>query len=94
MANNLKKTLADQQKLNEAVNAIMENFTNGYPYEEHLEQMVEAQTEIVALMELAKKQAALDGTRCEVDTETIAVFLQAVSTYLKLLKPFALAVKD
>ena len=42
----------------------------------------------------AKKQAALDGTRSEVDTETITVFLQAVSTYLKLLKPFALAVND
>ena len=86
---NMKKMLADQQKLNEAVQAIVDNFTVGYPYEEHLEQMVDAQTEIVGLMELAKQQAVLGGTRCEVDTETITVFLQAVRTYLKLLKPFA-----
>jgi len=91
MANNMKKVLEDQQKLNEAVTAIVDNFTGGYPYEEHLEQMVDAQTEIVGLMELAKQHAALEGTRCEVDTETITVFLQAVRTYLKLLKPFAIA---
>ena len=89
--NNMKKVLENQQRLNEAVNAIVENFTAGYPYEEHLEQMVDAQTEIVALMELAKQQAAIGGSRCEVDTETITVFLQAVRTYLKLLKPFATA---
>ena len=87
--NNMKKVLADQQRMNEAIQAIVDNFSNGYPYEEHLEQMVDAQTEIVGLMELAKKQAALGGTRCEVDTETITVFLEAVRTYLKLLKPFA-----
>lgn len=91
MANNMKKMLADQQKMNEAVKAIVEYFTVCYPYEEHLEQMVDAQTEIVALMELAKQQAAIGGSRCEVDTETITVFLQAVRTYLKLLKPFATA---
>ena len=91
MANNMKKVLADQQRLNEAIQAIVDNFTVGYPYEEHLEQMVDAQTEIVGLMELAKQQAAIGGSRCEVDTETITVFLQAVRTYLKLLKPFATA---
>lgn len=89
--NNMKKMLADQQRINEAVKAIVEYFTVCYPYEEHLEQMVDAQTEIVALMELAKQQAAIGGSRCEVDTETITVFLQAVRTYLKLLKPFATA---
>ena len=89
--NNMKKTLENQQRLNEAVKAIVEYFTVCYPYEEHLEQMVDAQTEIVALMELAKQQAAIGGSRCEVDTETITVFLQAVRTYLKLLKPFATA---
>ena len=89
--NNMKKTLENQQRLNEAVKAIVEYFTVCYPYEEHLEQMVDAQTEIVALMELAKQQAAIGGSRCEVDTETITVFLQAVRTYLKLLKPFTTA---
>ena len=89
--NNMKKTLADQQRMNEAANAIVEYFAECYPYEEHLEQMVDAQTEIVALMELAKQRAAIGGSRCEVDTETITVFLQAVRTYLKLLKPFATA---
>lgn len=89
--NNIKKMLEDQQKLNEAIEAIVDNFTDGYPYEEHLEQMVDAQTEIVGLIELAKHQAALGGTRCEVGTETITVFLQAVRTYLRLLKPFATA---
>ena len=36
--NNMKKMLADQQRMNEAVKAIVEYFTVCYPYEEHLEQ--------------------------------------------------------
>ena len=84
----VKRLLENQHHLNEAIKAIVENFTGGYPYEAHLEQMVDAQTEIVALMELAKNQASIGRPEDEFDTDRIIGFLQAVRTYLRLLKPF------
>lgn len=84
----VKKLLENQHHLNEAIKAIVENFTGGYPYEAHLEQMVDAQTEIVALMEMAKNQASIGRPEDEFDTDRIIGFLQAVRTYLRLLKPF------
>ena len=53
MVNNMKKMLADQQKINEAVKAVFNLFSD-CPYATYVEAMAEAQTQIIGLMELAK----------------------------------------
>ena len=88
MANNMKKMLADQQKINEAVKAIF-NYFRDCPYASYVEQLADAQTQIIALMELAKQQAAIRGACEEVQTDGITTFLMDASYQLKLLRPFA-----
>ena len=86
--NNMKKMLADQQKINEAVEAVF-HFFSDCPYSTHMEMMAEAQTQIIGLMELAKQQAAIRPLREEVQTSDITLFLMDASSILKVLRPFA-----
>ena len=85
----MKKMLADQQKINEAVKKILQYFGTEVPYTDHLEQMLDAQAQIIALMEMAKQQAAIHDPHDEVETDEITQFLCDVRCYLRLLKPFA-----
>ena len=86
---NFKKVLEQQKEINEAVAKIVEYFGKEMPYFVHIEQMVDAQTEILGLLELAKEQNR-DKTfpTIEDSSEEIILFLRDVRTYLKLLKPF------
>ena len=52
---NFKKVLEQQKEINEAVAKIVEYFGKEMPYFVHIEQMVDAQTEILGLLELAKE---------------------------------------
>ena len=47
--NNFKRTLEDQQKINEAVQAIFEHFSRWACYSEHIEVMSKAQTAIMVM---------------------------------------------
>ncbi len=87
--NKMKKMLNNQQEINEAVKDILDYFGSQVHYTVHLENMLEAQTQIIGLMELAKQQAAISDPHEELETESITLFLQEVHGYLNLLKPFA-----
>lgn len=81
----LQNALANQQKICEAAEKIMDYFDLEAPYSVHVEQMLEAQTQIIDLMDMAKTQAIDDGW---VYTDGLPKFLHNVHLYLKLLKPF------
>lgn len=87
---NMKKMLENQQKVNEAVKTIT-NYFEDSPYETDLELMLDATTQIVGLMELAKQQMINTRGRDELEfkTDEISLFLRVVNEYLKMLKPFA-----
>ena len=90
MADNMKKMLADQQKINEAVKYIMTYFGEENCYCNHIEQMLDAQTQIIGLMELAKEKVLTDPSQeFECSTDKITWFLYDVRQYLKMLEPFA-----
>ena len=93
MVNNMKKMLADQQKINEAVKAVFNLFSD-CPYATYVEAMAEAQTQIIGLMELAKQQAAIHDANEEIQTSDITQFLMDVSSLYKVLRPFAEMVGD
>lgn len=86
----MKKMLENQQNVNEAVKAIADYF-GGVSYEDELELMLSATTQIIGLMELAKQQMINTCGDDELDFETddISMFLRVVREYLKMLKPFA-----
>lgn len=88
---NLRKALEDQQKVNEAVKAIADYFRDT-SYETDLELMLDATTQIVGLMELAKQQ--MINTRGDDEltfkTDDITLFLRVVNEHLKMLRPFAM----
>jgi len=86
----MKKMLESQQKVSEAVKAITDYFEDS-PYEIDLELMLNATTQIVGLMELAKQQMINTRGRDELEfkTDEISLFLRVVNEYLKMLKPFA-----
>ena len=91
MNNNMKKMLESQQKVSEAVKAITDYFEDN-PYETDLELMLNATTQIVGLMELAKQQMIVT---CGMDestfkTDDISIFLRVVNEHLKMLRPFAM----
>ena len=88
--NNMKKMLDNQQKMNEAVTAITNYFAE-INYEDELELMFSATTQIVGLMELAKKQMIASRGRDELEfrTDEISMFLQTVREYLHFIRPFA-----
>ncbi len=87
---NMKLMLENQQKVNEAVKGVTDYFTD-VTYEDELELMFSAQTQIIGLMELAKQQMINTRGRDEINvvTNNITTFMQVVNTYLHLLKPFA-----
>lgn len=82
--------LESQQKINDAVKTITDYF-EGVSYEEDLELMFSAQTQIVGLMELAKRQMVNSHGKDELSfkTDDITMFMQIVREYLHMLKPFA-----
>ena len=82
--------LDNQQKVNEAVKEITDYFMH-VTYEDDLELMFSAQTQIVGLMELAKQQMIKSHGHDELSfiTNDITTFLQTVREYLHMLKPFA-----
>ena len=86
----MKTMLDNQQKVNEAVNEITDYFMH-VTYEDDLELMFSAQTQIVGLMELAKQQMIKSHGHDELSfiTNDITTFLQTVREYLHMLKPFA-----
>lgn len=87
---NMKKMLENQQKVNEAVQKIANYFRDTW-YESELELMLNATTQIIGLMELAKQQMIITRGDDELDfqTDEISLFLRVVRDYLRLLKPFA-----
>lgn len=91
---NMKKMLENQQKINESVKKITDYFTE-VTYEDELELMFSATTQIVGLMELAKQRMVKDrNDYCEFNTDEMTMFLQTVREYLHMLRPFAEMVDD
>lgn len=88
---NMKKMLESQQKVSEAVKAIT-NYFEDSPYETDLELMLNATTQIVGLMELAKQQMVVTRGMDELvfKTDDISIFLRVVNEHLKMLRPFAM----
>ena len=85
----MRKALENQQKINDAAKAIMEYFGEEMPYSVHLEQMLDAQTQIIGLMELAKHQMLTDpNSELDFQTDEITLFLRDVRHYVSFLKPF------
>ena len=88
---NMKKMLESQQKMSEAVKVI-DNYFRDSPYDVDLELMLDATTQIVGLMELAKQQ--MINTRGDDEltfkTDDITLFLRVVNEHLKMLRPFAM----
>lgn len=89
--NDMKKMLENQQKVNEAVKAIT-NYFEDSPYDTDLELMLNATTQIVGLMELAKQQMVVTRGMDELifKTDDITIFLRVVNEHLKMLRPFAM----
>jgi len=87
----MKKMLESQQKVSEAVKAITDYFEDS-PYETDLELMLNATTQIVGLMELAKQQMVVTRGMDELvfKTDDITIFLRVVNEHLKMLRPFAM----
>lgn len=91
---NMKKMLENQQKINESVKKITDYFTE-VTYEDELELMFSATTQIVGLMELAKQRMVKDrNDYCEFNTDEMTMFLQTIRSYLHMLRPFAEMVDD
>ncbi len=88
--NNMKELLENQQKVNESVKTITDYFLQ-VTYEDELELMFSAQTQIIGLMELAKQQMVNTHGKDELNfkTDEITLFMQTIREYLHMLKPFA-----
>jgi len=91
----MKKMLESQQKVSEAVKTIT-NYFEDSPYETDLELMLNATTQIVGLMELAKQQMVITRGMDELafKTDEISTFLRVVNEHLKMLRPFAMMTED
>ncbi len=87
---NLKKTIDTQQRINEAAKTVIDYFCHEMPYVVHLESMLNAQTQIIGLMELAKQHMIENSGDDELEfmTDEITMFLRDVHHYLEMLKPF------
>lgn len=86
----LSKQLESQEKINDAVKYIMEYFGSEEPYSFHVEKMLDAQTQIIALMDLVRITSISNpAIGDEIDTDELPEFLRNVRLYLKMLKPFA-----
>ena len=87
--NNMRKMLDNQQRINEAAKYIIDYFSKEVDYQDHLEQMLSAQTQIIGLMELSKTQAVIDhGDTVTSGSNEIVLFLHDVQHCLRMLKPF------
>lgn len=89
----IKESLMNQQRINEAVKPIIDYFMS-VGYEDELELMFSAQTQIMGLMELAKQQMVNTNGKDELKFQTseLTIFMQTVRDYLHMLKPFAMMV--
>ena len=87
---NLRKTIDTQQRINEAAKTVIDYFCHEMPYVVHLESMLNAQTQIIGLMELAKQHMIENSGDDELEfmTDEITMFLRDVHHYLEMLKPF------
>ena len=87
---NMKLMLENQQKVNEAVKTITDYFRE-VDYDDELELAFTAQTQIIGLMELAKRQAINSPMHeaMEFNTDSLTTFMQVIREYLHMLKPFA-----
>lgn len=88
--NNFKKTLDNQQKINEATNAIFHHLKNVANFSSHYVCMSKAQTNIMVMATqyrnlLAQHKGELDYTYDEDITE----FMWLTSQVFDLIKPFA-----
>ena len=81
--------LEGQQKINDAAKTIMDYFSGEVPYDVHLEHMIEAENQIVGMMDLVRQKMITDPMEeLEYLTDEIPLFLRDVHLYLKMLKPF------
>ena len=81
--------LEGQQKINEAAKAVMDYFGSEVPYTVHLEQMIDAECQIVGMMDLVRQKMIEDPTdELQYLTDEIPMFLRNVRLYLQMLKPF------
>jgi len=81
--------LEGQQKINDAAKTIMDYFRTEVPYDVHLEHMIEAENQIVGMMDLVRQRMITDPMEeLEYLTDEIPLFLRNVHFYLKMLKPF------
>ena len=86
---NLQKTIEAQKVINEAVEEIINYFGHETPYAIHLEQMADAQIQILELLELARTAVRRNkNSDFDNNSDEIIYFLRDVRQYLKLLKPF------
>ena len=84
---NLRKTLDNQQRTNDAVQAIYKYLTEQTTYAEMVELQAKAQVQIMALMRLNTIQVANNGDQLMDDD--IATFLWEVGNIYGLIKNFA-----
>lgn len=87
MSSNLKKTLDNQKKINEAVEKIIKHFSSEESYAETLQTLADAQSQIIMMMKYV--QSAIIQGEDGVNLDIISDFLYDVNVKIKLLKPFA-----
>ena len=87
MSNNLKRTLDNQKKINEAVEQIFKHFNTEESYAETLQTLADAQSQIILMMKYV--QSAIIQGENGVNLDIISDFLYDVNVKIKLLKPFA-----
>ena len=87
MCNNLKRTLENQKKINEAVEKIFNHFRTESTYAESLQTLADAQSQIIMMMKYVQS-AVIKGEE-GVNLDVISDFLFDMNEKIKLLKPFA-----
>ena len=86
----LQQTIETQKVINEAVEAIFKHFRREISYAESLEKMMDAQVEIMEMMELNRIVAANSEYGLDtVPTGEVNAFIYEVNEVYKLLRPFA-----
>ena len=93
MKTKFQKTLDYQQKINEAVNALVNKFSrkDGVELSEEFELFSDVQTKIMSMQALCDLlERKNDDLACKIliDTADIITFFNEISEIFKLLKPF------
>ena len=93
MKTKFQKTLDYQQKINEAVNALVNKFSrrDGVQLSEEFELFSDVQTKIMSMQSLCDLlERKHDDLACKIliDTADITMFFNEISEIFKLLKPF------